>query len=205
MDALSGAPHPLRRHKAGADHMQWTINDLFPRFILRDQNGYAMAMAINVALKAMADAAENALSRLSDIDQMPEWLLDETAWEMNLLYDYKADITQKRNWIRNASQYYAHLGTPQAIINILDGYFDAVSLDEWYEYNGEPYHFRVRVDGNLTEKTNEWVHKAIEACKNVRSVLDDVSMYTKIRLDTVSGAAMCVMQKVTIADAENGG
>ena len=51
---------------------------------------------------------------LADYETMPEWRLDEIAWETGCLYDYKADIDSKRQWIKNAIALYSIFGTPKA-------------------------------------------------------------------------------------------
>lgn len=146
-----------------------------PKFILDDKNGYAIAKAIEVALKKMNDIAAQGLACISDFDEMPEWRLDEMAWEYNILYDYSADIEIKRNWIKNALQFYSLYGTAEGIVKYLEAAFDSASVDEWFDYSGDPYHFRVNTTGEWSEDAEAWARKSIEAVKNVRSVLDTIT------------------------------
>lgn len=152
------------------------IEQLIPAFILADRNGYALAKGVEKLLRIMEDTVRDALDAFSDPDKMPEWRLDELAWEYNCLYDYDADVEAKRQWIRDAVSLQAALGTPQAIYNYLNAYFDQVELEEWWQYGGQPYHFRVSVSGAWNEKNEAWLKKAIEYSKNVRSVLDDITL-----------------------------
>jgi P2-related tail formation protein len=155
--------------------IEFEIHDLFPDFLLADRNGYAMAKAIMRGLEMMCETVQNGLDIVLDVDKMPEWRLDEMAWELGCLFDYNADIETKRRWIRDAMPMYSALGTPRAIYNYLEGYFDHVELEENWEYGGEPYHFRVNVTGEWSQELDDWVKKAIATVKNVRSVLDTVT------------------------------
>lgn len=152
------------------------IERLVPEFLRNDKNGYAIAKAIEAGLKHFLARAKEGLACLQDVDSMPEWRLDEMAWELGCLYDYQADIEAKRRWIREATPMFYAYGTPKAIYNFLEGFFDRVELEEWWQYGGEPYHFRVTVSGDWTTDNEEWMRKAIAQAKNVRSILDDLSV-----------------------------
>lgn len=155
------------------------ITKWVPKFILNDKNGYAVAKAIEAALQYMNDTISAGVDLISDYDKMPEWRLDELAWETNCLYDYKADIETKRKWIANAFPLYRLYGTPQAIIQYIGSYFENVELEENWLYGGDPFHFRVTVKGEWTPEKEAWANKAIENAKNVRSVMDGIRIGEK--------------------------
>lgn len=58
------------------------LGHLFPRFLLEDRNGRAMAEAIRAALTLLCGTARQGLSTVTDVKSMPEWRLDEMAWEL---------------------------------------------------------------------------------------------------------------------------
>ena len=152
------------------------ITKWVPKFILNDKNGYAIAKALEAALQMMNDIIDEGVNTVIDYDTMPEWRLDELAWETNCLYDYHADIETKRKWIKNAIPYYRMYGTPAAIHKYIASYFDNVEIEENWKYNGSPYHFRVMVEGEWNPENEAWARKAIDKAKNVRSVLDALSI-----------------------------
>lgn len=182
----------------------FNIEQWVPKFILNDQNGYAIAKAIEVAMRKMDEVVSDGLACLYDFDTMPEWRLDELAWETNCLYDYDADIDTKREWIKNASRFYLTFGTPAGIIQYLEGMFGTVSVEEAGQYGADPYHFRVVVTGEWSEKNDAWSRKAVEATKNVRSILDNIlfnSGGASIKLNVA--AAVCgidIKETVTILE-----
>lgn len=157
--------------------IDFNIERLVPRHILADKNGYALAKAIERAFQIVAEAAQNGIDIIKDPQKMPEWRLDERAGELGCLYDYNGTVEQKRYWISQATYLYSVYGTPQAIYNFLEGFFQTVEVEEWWQYSGDPYHFRVTVSGEgYSADKIAWATKAILGVKNVRSVLDDVTI-----------------------------
>ena len=158
-------------------NISFNIERLIPGFLLADRNGYALAKAIEQAFRAAAEAAQEGLGIVLDVDKMPEWRLDEMAWELNCLYDYSADVEAKRQWIKNARKMNRILGTPEGVRQYLYGYFDQVDLLEAKDYQGDPFHFKADLYGVWSEKLQVWALSAILAAKNVRSVLDGVTFH----------------------------
>lgn len=156
--------------------IDFSIHRLFPDFILADKNGYAMAKAIERALQIMFETVQTGIDTVQNIDKMPEWRLDEMAWELGCLYDYNGNIENKRHWIKDATPLYSALGTPKAVYNFLDGFWDQVELEEHWQYSGDPFHFRVTVSGEWNDANETWLRRAIAASKNVRSVVDDIAI-----------------------------
>lgn len=150
-----------------------------PQFILNDKNGYALAKAIEAAVQYMNDKVQQGFDCLVNFDTMPEWRLDELARETNCLYDYSADVETKRRWIKSAIPLYRLYGTPRAVYQYIGSYFDDIDLEESWIYDGEPYHFRVTVDGEWTPENEAWARRAIATAKNVRSVLDSLRIGQK--------------------------
>lgn len=152
------------------------IERLVPGFILKDANGYALAKAIETGMQVLCEAIQGGIDTILDPDKMPEWRLDEMAWEMGGLYDYNATIEEKRVWIKEAVPLYASYGTAIAIEKYLKGYFDEAEVEEGAQYGADPFHFRITVRGDLTDAKMRIAQAAAKTLKNVRSVLDDVSI-----------------------------
>lgn len=179
------------------------ITRLFPRFILRDITGNAMARAIAAGLSYFLTQAKKGLDTLQDVDAMPEWRLDELAWEYNCLYDFNADADVKREWIRDAMKNYALHGTAEGVRQYLKTYFGESSVDEFWEYaDGVAGEFNVTVTGIRSDENELWIRKAVEKAKNVRSTLNNIvfnggesEMYIKAGVDVIGIAIVedCVM------------
>lgn len=152
------------------------VKQMVPAFLLDDNNGYAMAKMIEYAMEYLRKACTRGLEIVFDIDKMPEWRLDELAWEYDVTwYDADADIDSKRAQIKAAQAFFDKMGTPQAVEEALAAVYGFGRLEEWWQYGGEPYHFCVYVSdpGAVAEKRAKFM-KLLEMVQNVRSVLDNV-------------------------------
>lgn len=171
---------------------QIDINQLIPQFILNDKNGYALAKAMEAGLQMMNDCIKQSVKLITDYDTMPEWRLDELAWETNCIYDKKADVETKRRWIKSAVPWYRIYGTPLAVEEMTKALFRQGYIEEWFEYNGEPYHFRIVTEGGLTEYAYQYSVEMIDKVKNIRSILDAVEVKKKIQSTIYVGGKLYV-------------
>lgn len=157
----------------GDDMMDVDITQLVPEFLLEDRQGRAMAKALETGLRRCCEIIRQGTDIVLDTDKMPMWRLDEMAWELGCLYSYEeTDIEKKRGWVRRARELYGKYGTTEAIYQYLADYFPKAFVEENWEYGGEPYHFRVTLEGGLDEKREKWARNTIEQVKNLRSVLE---------------------------------
>lgn len=168
-----------------------------PQFLMRDRNGRALAMAIDAAMAEFARIARDGVAQINDVDKMAEWRLDEVAWEYALpWYDYNADVESKRRVIQSIYDTISIMGTPRAVANVISASLGSVArLAEWFEYDGEPYHFRVISSGEIlsTEELTK-LYAAIDAAKNVRSVMDNLlwAWATEGSLNVLPGAQLAL-------------
>lgn len=170
--------------------IQFDIKNLVPHFILEDRDGWAMAKAIEAGMKHFLKVAQTAVDTWGNPDAMPEWRLDEMAWEYNIPYDYTADVEIKREWIRNVFALSKLYGTPDGIVQYMGAYYEDAQLQENWAYNGNPYHFRMVFPDSWTPEKVAWATKTINEVKNVRSVLDSFYFKAKWLSDLFVGCAL---------------
>lgn len=117
------------------------------------------------------------------VENLDEWVLDYLAVELRApAYEDRFPIEVKRELIAGTLPFYAKLGTPQAINWATRTIFGGSQLQEWFEYGGEPYHFKMRV--NITDdlfslEKDRQIINAINVCKNLRSHLDSIEYFMK--------------------------
>ena len=169
---------------------------LLPRFMRGDPVAVALCAALRPGLDRAADGV--ARMQLRDYANLPEDVLDELAWQMNVTwYDPDADLTAKRAIIANAMEVYQTIGAPWAVEQVARDYFGDAEVQEWPEYGGEPYHFRVHT-GSIVEGTRnaEKFRRIVEQMQNLRSLLDTVLVETE--LPTVSSHIAASMQHARV-------
>lgn len=151
------------------------ILQLLPAWMREDGSIKGLAAGTDEAVKLLT-ARARLLSRWEQLDELSEKDLDEMAWELNIQwYDSTASIENKRAVIRNSDLVYSKLGTRYAVEQIVTDYFGAGQVREWFEYGGEPHHFKVLSDNpELVNKNLELFLKLLGVVKRRSSWLDAI-------------------------------
>ena len=151
--------------------------DILPPNLKKDENVYAIAKVLDEELHLAADSTKEVI-HIARMDELPENVLDLLAWQFHVdRYEpVDLDIETKRNVIKESIALHRIKGTPKAVEMAVAAYFDHAKVREWYDYGGEPYHFRV---GEITssvagDETIKDVVAVIMEAKNVRSWLDEI-------------------------------
>jgi phage tail P2-like protein len=84
---------------------------------------------------------------------------------------------EKRRLIDKSKFYYRKIGTVYAIKEVLKIFDIDTKLKEWFDYEGEPYHFKViltpiTIEYKFDEVMFKRIVNLIDSVKNIRSVLD---------------------------------
>ena len=85
----------------------------------------------------------------------------------------------KREIIKKAIELHRYKGTKYALVKVLSSLNINGNVNEWFEYGGDPYHFKIGIflqNYAYNEKVFESLKKMIEEYKNVRSVLEEISI-----------------------------
>jgi phage tail P2-like protein len=147
-----------------------------PANLQGDKNIEAICSAIDKVF-----SLENDISKLLVylIDQVEESALPFLAWQFHIEgYDQAQTIQEKRNLIKHAIELHRHKGTPYAIKKVFQALNLNANLQEWFDYNGEPYKFKVLVKSVIQdEETYRKLIELINEYKNVRSWLDAIGFH----------------------------
>ena len=83
----------------------------------------------------------------SRIDELPEDLLDRLASDLKVdWYDFDATLEIKRRTIKDSWYVHRRMGTVEAVEKALSDVWPNSIVDEWFNYGGDPFHFRVVLD-----------------------------------------------------------
>lgn len=135
---------------------------------------YALNQAIRLLIKY-----SNRIGVIYAVEQLPESVLDQLAIEYSIkFYKQDEDLKRKQRLIKNALINYMTAGTEKDLENTIANIYASAQVKEWFDYGGEPYHFKVTATGVNTNNENSVrdFFDVIEATKNVRSVLDGVQV-----------------------------
>lgn len=157
------------------------LQALLPASVREDEKVKAAARALDGPLQFSA-AAVRACLLLPRLEELPEAVLDLLAWQWHVDFYEPIGLTaeRKRALIRQSIAWHRRKGTPAAVREVVEAAYGNCELSEWYEYGGEPYHFKVRVTlQEESAKQGRWknVLAAVESAKNARSWLEAMLFY----------------------------
>lgn len=147
-------------------------------------------------------------ARISDIDRSPVlvYLVDQVnasalphlAEQLHLLgegWQFARDDDERRKLLKRAVELHRYKGTPWAIQQVLETLALSGQISEWFQYGGQPYHFKINVDlstHGIDEATFDALVALITEYKNVRSHLELLSLSLVNRSPVPSIAAATI-------------
>ncbi len=181
-----------------------SLLDLLPDNLLADEKINATARALDTELSKVSTATLETLL-IARINDLPEEVLDLLAWQWHVdFYEpLSMDVETKRKLIVNSIAWHRIKGTTGAVQKMVAAAWDGCSVEEWFDYDGEPYHFRVvnvtaaRVDPDVIRN----VLRAIYATKNVRSWLDGINFLRKLESVLYYGGVLGVHKRFRLRPA----
>ena len=155
---------------------------VLPEVLRQDEHMQALAQSIAGVLAARPAEIERLLL-YPRIDQMPEELLDRLAYDFKVdWWDADYTLAQKRQTFKDNWQVHRQLGTKAAIERAISAIYPATKVLEWFEYGGEPYHFKLEIDltfSRFDKEQQRRVLKRVDYYKNLRSHLDEVYYFAQ--------------------------
>lgn len=179
----------------------YSVIDLMPNSLKVDPFIIVLAEAIEIQLKQAFQEAET-LANFSDVDNLPEILLDYLAHQKHVdYYENDSPIQQKRGLIKNHLLWHQKKGTPWAVESAVNTVFGDIKLSEWFEYGGSPYSFKIDIQLTTigpTEQTINLVEKLINSYKNKRSWLDSINLYLTSNAKQYLASFMNFGEEITV-------
>ena len=162
-------------------------------------------------LRAFEETLEQQLVKLQGINLDLNPLTCKKEILPHLAFLYSLDISslsidEQRQYIHNAFEIRKYKGTPYSIKKEFESFNIDASLIEWFDYAGEPYHFKVDIalrDKEITTTLMKHLLKHINKSKNERSVLDELAL-SYMQSHTVVVASGAVGENNCIAEMLEG-
>lgn len=149
------------------------------------------------------------LARLSELSgglaSLPEPVLDLLAWQLHVEgYEAAVDVAAKRQLIAGSLLLHRRRGTPWAVRTALETTLRLpTGIRQWWEYDGKPYFFRVRLDVSEASMNADGLSDAVRIIfdyKNVRSWLDCLETVTTrpLPVSVATAGIMRTMNRVRL-------
>lgn len=162
---------------------------------------YALAAAVAESFGRQYEDA-GAIAVYAAIDALPDVLLDRLAVDFKLDWWFPDATTDvKRNLLKSVWSVHRSLGTAGAVQRVISDAFAGATLQEWYDYGGQAYHYRLTADLGGKLMSDEDIEALLAAAKyfiNLRSVLDKVTFVGGRSKTIYAGLALHTGSKTTL-------
>lgn len=147
-----------------------------------------MALREDASIAALAETAAEFLARpvgeieqlklYPEIDRMDEKLLDILAVDFKLdWWDADFPVEEKRRLLKGCWKVHRLQGTKAGLEKAVSAIYPNSAVQEWFQYNGEPHHFRIQLGEATHAITGDSMKKfqrAMEVMKRLSSHMDEV-------------------------------
>jgi phage tail P2-like protein len=173
--------------------------EILPSSISGDDGIKAAAQALDGELKSVLGEIGN-LDLYGAISELPEAIIKHLAWQWHVdAWDDNLTPAQKAAFLDISYRWHRIKGTPAAVEMILNDVLGGGKVEEFWEYGGEEFHFRVFANDPPEDDTAYAVLIAgIDSAKNTRSVLDDIIKPASITSNLYHGGIISAGATVTV-------
>lgn len=131
-----------------SDIFNTDLTRTLPPALKQDRTMQALSQGIAQELRDTARMIHNNII-YARIDELPERLLDILAYDLHIdWYDYDYPVEAKRNLVKTSVKVHRKLGTVYAVETALSAVHPDSKIEEWFDYGGKPFYFRIRVNGD---------------------------------------------------------
>ncbi|MGG7200772.1 phage tail protein [Clostridium butyricum] len=166
-----------------------SITDVLPTYLKSSSEVQAISYAVSNQINKIKEKIK-VIQLFNSIDILSEDVLDILAVELRTRCyneEYPRDI--KIKLVKNSLNWYLYSGTPAELEELCKVLYGGATVEEWFDYEGNPYHFRIGVDVTETRLNVDidGIKRTIERYKRASTRLAEIilqcsvncSVYTK--------------------------
>jgi phage tail P2-like protein len=168
------------------------ISDHWPH---PDEETQSFAYALKMAISDLVSYADRTQC-YSAVEKLDNDTLDLLAVELRAAgYDQSYDLEIKRKVIKAALMACSQAGTAAAVKAFVNSIYSESEVDEWYEYGGDPGHYRIGfvIDGQLQTipiMSADEMYEFLRRINRLSAYLDGVSYIIRHRIELGVGVSL---------------
>jgi phage tail P2-like protein len=151
------------------------FTSILPTNLASQTEVQAIAYALGRQITSVCAYADSARVYAA-LSQVPENVIDVLAAELRTpAYDENYSITVKRTLVEGTLTFYMKMGTPYAVNRIIEAIFETGYIKEWFDYGGEPYHFKAyTTNPAITQDDVVEFTRVLSTVKRLSAWLDEI-------------------------------
>lgn len=168
--------------------------NLLPTYFSEDTDIISLSYALKRGMSQLI-AFSKVISVYSNIQILPENLLDYLALELNVSY-YSTEylVPRKREIIENSIQIKMRAGTKHAVEELCESIFGSSEIVEWFDFKDKPVPGQFDVEITSGQEMNEMFFNRfsllIEQIKNASSHIRHINTRSPVVFDRMLSAEM---------------
>jgi len=183
---------------------QNTLLREIPDNLLRDEKVKHLANSLQQSLDNMLEWADKINYRMN-LEVLSDEIIEHLLWENHITVNEGLELAttreQRINLIKHSIELHRLKGTPAALEMVFRLINVDCRLQEWFEYGGDPYHFKLAImvqDKSLNEENLKLLTKLVMEYKNVRSWLEAIHIYLASVSPTYIGTCTIFGEEITV-------
>lgn len=153
-----------------------------PVALQKDPSAVALAEAMAELLARRPEEIDR-LRIYPDIDRLDERMLDILAYDFKVdWWDPDYSLEEKRRTLKDSWRVHKILGTKAAVERAISAIYPHTQVLEWWQYDGEPYHFRLDINitnDSINSDKQRRVLERLNYYKSLRSHNDGVTYFVE--------------------------
>ena len=177
-----------------------SLRELLPPSIASDPDILAAAEALDAELQK-ATARIPGVSILPNIREITDSaIIDLLAWQFHVdFYEPDAPLSVRRDLVAKSLEWHTRKGTPSVVEEVVTAALSDAQVQEWFEYGGAPYFFRISTHLPLSEETEvRRLLAAIDSVKNTRSWLEFIEAISTAWQRLRWGSGIALLDTITV-------
>lgn len=154
----------------------------FPQALKKDKKMLVLGKIITEELNILENQVDKNII-YNNIDNLSEKWLDVLAYDLHIdWYDYNYEVEIKRKLVKESVKIHAKMGTKFAVEKAVGSVYGGAKVTEWFEYEGEPFCFKILVEvlqKGITKEETEKIKEKMKFYKNERSHCENISYRIK--------------------------
>lgn len=153
------------------------LMELIPPYMQGDNTVIGLCAAANYILNKLYHSILK-MDFYTNLDSLDESDLDYIAQINNITWYNSNDIKEvKVNVIKNSEIVFWNLGTILAVEKVIADIFGDCEVIEWFNYEGEPFHFKISsFNSQITSEEISRFNAVIDHVKRKSAILDSVEI-----------------------------
>lgn len=153
------------------------LQQVIPGNLTQDEKVRHLAQSVDTNMREVNDWADKLNYKLC-LDDLPTAIINHMLYENHLTWNEGLLLAethaQKVELLNAAIELHRTKGTPYAVERVLDVLGLKASIKEWFDYGGDPYHFKLKFDINWDFHI-PILKMLIDEYKNERSWLENLT------------------------------